>query len=390
MNIFNSIGSNYNAAYVMRSLLKKDEGSLKNLTVLLEKKYQGSVYTTYKGRQAITLGLTALNLQPKSGVAINSFTCIAVVQAVEAAGLTPVLLDCDSKSLEFSAELLEHALKEKNVKAVMIQNSLGYPCDIEKIMSVCKEHRLPLLEDLAHSIGTVYKNGAETGSIGDMVFLSFGQDKVIDSVSGGALIIRNKKYEMIRRNEPSITPKKDMIYPILTFIIRATYAIQLGKVVHSFANVLGFLSNPMKPNTQKNMSDWHAMLAINEFINLEKLISHKRKIATIYVYELDKSVLMQSTVHSLTQGTHLRFPILHEKRDDLVAFFKVNKFYLSSIWYKNNLVPVETQINYPHTTAYMNTLLNLPTHINVSEEAARKIVKIVNAFVKSHGKNTNN
>src|SRR3990167_3763630 len=83
MPIFNSLGSNYNLAYVLKALFsigsRKDIKDLKNL---LEERHQGKPVLFYKGREALSLALKILNLPKKSEIAINGFTCVAVFNAI--------------------------------------------------------------------------------------------------------------------------------------------------------------------------------------------------------------------------------------------------------------------------------------------------------------------
>lgn len=182
MNIFNSLGSNYDFQFVLKSLFSRGGGDLKKI---LEDKYKGRVTLTRKGREAIELALSGL--PPGSLIAINGFTCFAVYEAIKKAEHKALYLDIDKGDLNFSADTLKRAF---NVKAVIVQNTLGYPCDIEKIAQICKENKIILIEDLAHCVGTKYESGVEAGTVGDFVALSFSQDKMIDAVSGGALIKR--------------------------------------------------------------------------------------------------------------------------------------------------------------------------------------------------------
>src|SRR3989344_5571860 len=209
MNIFNSLGSNYYARYVLKALFsvgsRKDIKDLRNLH---EEKYHGKAILFYKGREALTFALKILNLPKKSEVAINGFTCVAVFNAIRYAGFEALCLDLDETGgLNFTAKTLENSLKSnKNIKVVIVQNTLGYPCDIEKIEKLCRKHKLILIEDLAHCVGTVYEDGRETGTVGDLVVLSFSQDKIIDAVSGGALIVRNKKLANLKLPDSTTAP----------------------------------------------------------------------------------------------------------------------------------------------------------------------------------------
>lgn len=191
MSIFNSLGSNYDLNFVFKTLLLKNNQKYKTeLEEYLSEKFKGEVILTYKGRDAIEIALKLLNLPEGSFVAINGFTCFAVYEAIKKAEHKALYLDIDKGDLNFSADTLKRAA---NVKAVIIQNTLGYPCDIEKIAQVCKENDIILIEDLAHCVGTRYESGVEAGTVGDFVALSFSQDKMIDAVSGGALIKKNER-----------------------------------------------------------------------------------------------------------------------------------------------------------------------------------------------------
>ena len=197
MNIFNSLGSNYNFKFVIKSLFTiGDTNNSKELTSFLEEKYSGSAMLFYKGREALSMALKIMHLPQGSEIAINGFTCVAVFNAIKVAGYNPVCLDLTKKGgVNFTPETLEKTIKNnKKIKAVIIQNTLGYPCDIEEIQSICKKNNLILVEDLAHCVGTKYLNGKEAGTMGDFVCLSFSQDKIIDAITGGALITHNKVF----------------------------------------------------------------------------------------------------------------------------------------------------------------------------------------------------
>lgn len=190
MSIFNSLGSNYNFNFVLKAFLarRSDNSQLKSF---LENKYQGKVTLVYKGREAIELGLKSLNLPADSFVAITGFTCFALYAAIKKAKLHIEYLDIEKGELNFSNETLEKAIKKNpKIRVVIIQNTLGYPCQIKEIAKICRQNKIVLIEDLAHSIGTKYENREEAGTVGDFVVLSFSQDKIIDAVSGGALISR--------------------------------------------------------------------------------------------------------------------------------------------------------------------------------------------------------
>ncbi len=295
MSIFNSLGSNYDFGFVIRSLFAKGTvGDKLKLEKFLEDKYGGKVVLTYKGREALRLALRASNLK-NATVGICGFTCFAVYEAIAKEGYKVEYLDIEKDFLNFSIETLELAFKKNpELKIIFVQNTLGYPCDIESISKFCKDKGIILVEDLAHSIGSKYSNGKEAGTVGDFVMLSFSQDKMIDKVSGGALIIRNSEYKNFNLELKDVDRKqvvKDWMYPIITFKIRKTYDLGIGKVLHGISKAINILSKPMEYLDYDNI---HSLPIKNcreiysQFKSLEKNLLHRKKIALIYKKILNK------------------------------------------------------------------------------------------------------
>ena len=386
MSIFNSLGSNYNLKYVLKSLFSDSDDQNRKLKNLLEEKYNGKSILTYKGREALTLALQILDLPKESQVAINGFTCYAVYKAIEETGLTPICLDLEEKNtdLNFSAETLGKILKEnKNIKVVVVQNTLGYPTDIKKIAQICNEKNIILIEDLAHCIGTKYENGKETGSIGDFVALSFSQDKVIDAVSGGALIIRNKKFQnsILASQGETLELKqqfRDSLYPLFTYKIRLLYDFGLGKLYHFVLKKLNLLSKPMQEGLYDyySLPNWYCNLAINEFNNLSQQLNHRKKISEIYAKNLSKIILNSNITEKIYASSNLRFPIFVENRNGLIQFLKKYKIFVSDIWY-DDVAP-----ECSNAVEISKTIINLPTHINVTGKKALEISERINRWLK--------
>lgn len=393
MSIFNSLGSNYDLNSVLKTLFspnnKKDKADLKKI---LSKKYNGEVILTYKGRQAIEIALELLNLPKGSFVAINGLTCFAVYQAVTNAGLNVEYIDIEKEDLNFSPEQLKVVLKKNpQIKVVIIQNTLGYPANVEKIVEICKENKIILIEDLAHSVDTVYSNSFQAGELGDFVALSFSQDKIIDAVSGGALIIRNKRFQKaFTDSDLKVTDNlKDRSYPLFTFLIRKTYTIGFGKFIHALLKRLNLLSKPMDNNLKSNtIAPWYCNLAKEEFDNLANSLNHRRKIASIYSKNLDQKIVSSKLVKNIQSSTNLRFPIFVDNRTDLVNSLKKQNIFVSDIWYDAPIAPKRymTQTNYshqcPNAEKISDLILNLPTHKNVSEQDARRISQLINQWLK--------
>jgi perosamine synthetase len=388
MSIFNSLGSNYNFKSVLRSLFSSGRDQKRKLINLLEEKYKGRAILTYKGREALIIALKILDFPKESVVAINGFTCYAVYKAIHKANLVPVCLDLDSKNsdLNFSFEIFKKTLDEnKNIKAVVVQNTFGSPCDIEKIAVICSEKNIILIEDLAHCIGTKYANGKEAGTVGDFVTLSFSQDKVIDAVSGGALVIRNKKYREALSLSKGFQFKnpsnqfKDRLYPLWTFKIRKLYDVGLGKLLHYVLKDLNLLSKPMTEGLYDfySLPNWYCNLALFEFRKLNQQLNHRKEIAKIYAKNLNKKILNQNIVNKISNSVNLRFPVFVENREELIKFLKKSKIFVSDIWY------FDVAPECPNAVEISHKILNLPTHINITKKDALRICERINIWLKS-------
>jgi dTDP-4-amino-4,6-dideoxygalactose transaminase len=395
--IFNSLGSNYNLRFALKALggTNRPQKQLE-LKSYLEQKYRGKAVLLYKAREAITLALRSLDLPKNSAVAINGYTCYAVYKAVTDAGCRPEYLDIVDGGLNFSAQALKTALmRNPDIKAVIIQNTLGFICDMENISAICKERSLILIEDLAHSAGAVYSNGQQAGTVGDFTVLSFSQDKIIDAVSGGALIARNNKYQNFNTADVRPVGRKqqiiDRMYPLATYKIRKTYALGIGRAAHFFYKKSGLLPKPMG-NLDKiilhNLPNWYCGLAYFQFREHEKNLRHRKQAALVYAQNLNPKVLLPGLTGQIPQSANLRFPILVKDREKLVEYLKGYGIHISDIWYDAPVAPPK----YLPMTDYKNQcpgaekvsaeMLNLPTHLNTSLSDAGNIAEKINQWLK--------
>lgn len=229
----------------------------------------------HNGRSALAVALQML-VEPNSRIAVTGFTCSAVVQAIRAADCTPAYVDIEPDTLNFSPEELLRSLKRhKDISAVIVQNSLGRPCDITTIEKICKKRGLVLIEDLAHCAGLRYDDGREAGTVGRAACLSFGKGKSIDTISGGALILNNDSDPKIA--QPASRPTfgdsaRDRWYPVFAAQIRFFYRLGLGKIFTSFLIKIGCIerSADAKLNTAVRLTHWQAKLALSELQSLPK------------------------------------------------------------------------------------------------------------------------
>ncbi len=404
MNVFNSLGSNYSTSFIKQALLAKNSIALRDRLIgFLGHTYDGEVHVTHKGRDALTLALQAAHLPPNARVVINGFTCIAVFNAVVKAGHTPVVLDIDPATLHFQPETLETVLKkDPGIKAVIVQNTLSYPCNISIVNDVCKKYNCVLIEDGAHCVGTTYDNGNLVGTVGDLVALSFSQDKIIDGVSGGALIIRNKSFQRFSAgtavNRSLQLELKDRLYPLLTMIIRTTYPYFIGRVIHFFLKLFNILPKPVAvDDINYALSPFCAQLILHAYEKSARNISHRQHIAQIYHQYIEPSIQSEYIGKHILTSANLRFPIFVQNRRALISHLARQGVYVGDIWYDAPIAPASS-IQYDiigeqgeiidktttNAQKIADTIINLPTNDHVTSSQSMAISLIINEWLKQN------
>src|SRR3972149_8598168 len=402
MAVFNSLGSNYKFPFVLKTLLPSMGYHHLALREFLETRYGGEAILLHKGREAIEFALRIIqkidNLPQGAAVAVNGFTCYALYKAIANAGFIPVYIDVEDRNLNFSPDKLAEAVgANPSIKAVIVQNTLGYPAAAQEIAKICIEKGLVLIEDTAHSVGTRYTNGQEAGSFGDFVVFSFSQDKIIDAISGGALVIRNQKY-WIRAPYPLSdlgmgTQFIERLYPALAWKIRIGYLIGVGRLIHWISRKLNLLSRPIAdPKFQGlyRLPSWYCRLIKSRFKKLPENLAHRGHIAHIYRAELNTAILTPAHAEQIQLANNLRFPIFVNNRAGLIDYLAKQNIFVSDTWYDAPVSPRK----YLHLTNYQagqcpeaervsQTILNLPTHINVSEKDAHRITNLINQWFKN-------
>ena len=137
-----------------------------------------------------------------------------------------------------------------------------------------------------------------------------------------------------------------------------------------------------------DLSSWHCNLILNEFNNLEKILKHRRKISNIYKNNIDKNLLSEEIIKNIHLSSNLRFPIFAKNRENLISYLRQKSIYLSDIWYDAPIAPkkylnlTDYKNQCPNSEEISSRIVNLPTHINISEKDALCISKEVNKWLK--------
>ncbi|MGL5741952.1 MAG: DegT/DnrJ/EryC1/StrS family aminotransferase [Legionella sp.] len=141
------------------------------------------------GTIALEVALKAMGITAGDEVIVTSRTFIASISSIVLTGGTPVFADVDDNSQNITAETIGAVLTPRT-KAIICVHIAGWPCDMDPIMDLAKEHNLLVLEDCAQAHGAKYK-GRPVGSIGHIGAWSFCQDKIMTTGGEGGMVTTN-------------------------------------------------------------------------------------------------------------------------------------------------------------------------------------------------------
>lgn len=147
------------------------------------------------GTAALHLGLKTLGVGKGDLVFCQSLTFSASANPIIYEGAVPVFIDSEEDTWNMSPIALKEAFRKyekigAKPKAVIVVHLYGISAKIDEIIEICGEYGVPVLEDAAESLGTVYK-GKMTGTFGICSVLSFNGNKIITSSGGGMLLFNS-------------------------------------------------------------------------------------------------------------------------------------------------------------------------------------------------------
>lgn len=176
-----------------------------------EKKWAEFIGTKYavaanSGTSALILGLLAAKhagmIKEHSKIITSPVTYIATSNSIVLSNLEPVYADIDPVTFELKTDSVKELLEQdegKECSAMLPVHLLGYPCDINGLLSLCKMHNLSFFEDSAQAHGSVY-NGRKTGSFGEFGAFSFYIAHNIQAGEFGAVTTNDKSlYTLMKK-----------------------------------------------------------------------------------------------------------------------------------------------------------------------------------------------
>lgn len=323
--------------------------------------YTGSKYAvaTVNGTSALQVALLLSGVEPGDEVITQPLTFVATANAITYCGAKPVFLDIDKNTLGLSAEKLEHFLKNSTrynredsklinihtsrpVSACVPMHTFGHPCQIDEIVRVCKKYRLPVVEDAAESLGSMYK-GKHTGTFGNISILSFNGNKVMTTGGGGMLLTDDEKTAR-----------------------RAKHITTQAKVPHQW----DFIHDEIGYNFR--MPNINAALGVAQLEELDMLLKNKRETASLYrgfFASTPFSFFPEPDSCWSNYWLNLFFLEDREQKEEFLKYSNENKVMTRPAWtlmHKLRMFRKEFRQNLDVAEQMEDTLVNIPSSYRMS------------------------
>ena len=301
------------------------------------------------GTAALNLALSLFDVKNKE-VILPSMSFVSTAHCIVENKGIPVFVDIKPDTLCIDPKKIESAITKKTAAIIPVHFG-GMPCDMNKILRISKQHKLKIIEDAAHSVGTKF-NKQKIGSHGTAVCFSFHPVKNLAMPTGGLVSINDRNHEKLKqklfsRRWCGITNRKNTEYDVK----------EMGWNYY--------------------MNEFSAAVGLEQLKKIDKLNGIRRKIAKIYNKEIDietKIPLDENCSYHLywilVKNRQKFRDRLQEKGIETGTHYK--PIHLMSMYKKNNSLPITEKVG--------KQIVTIPIHPNLKENEIKKVIKCVNDF----------
>lgn len=205
---------------------------------------------------ALHMGLAALGIGPGDEVILADANWIASAAPISYLGAKPVFVDILPDSWCLDPDRVEAAITP-NTRAILAVHLYGNLCDMDRLLAIGEKHGLPVIEDAAEAIGSIY-HGHRAGSIGRFGTFSLHGTKTITTGEGGVFV----------------TDDAALYEHVLTL---SNHGRARGQTRQFWADVIGF---------KYKMANIQAAIGCGQMERVDSLIARKREIFDWYRHQL--------------------------------------------------------------------------------------------------------
>lgn len=301
------------------------------------------------GLDALMLALRSYGFPKGSEVLVPSNTYIATILSILQCDLKPVLVEPDIHTYNIDPLNIEEKIT-KNTCAIMVVHLYGKACDMGSIMGIADKYALPVIEDCAQAHGAMFK-GQKVGTFGIGAF-SFYPTKNLGALGDAGAITTND------------SDKKELF-----------------KALRNYGSKIKYQNDYIGYNSR--LDEIQASLLNVKLKYLDRINSHKRELADIYLKELKEDFIKPVVSPDYFDVYHI-FNIRHPKRDDLKEYLLKNGI-KTDIHYpipphKQKAMEGLFEGEYPLSEEIHKTTLSLPISYGHTLDDVSKVIEVLNKF----------
>jgi perosamine synthetase len=305
---------------------------------------------------ALHMGLAALGISPGDEVIMADVNWVATAAPITYLGAKPVFVDILPDTWCIDPNLAEAAITP-HTKAIIAVHLYGNLCDMDSLLAIGQRHSIPVIEDAAEAIGSVY-HGKRAGCMGKFGVFSFHGTKTLTTGEGGMFVT----------NDASFYEK------VLTL---SNHGRVLGQTKQFWPDMVGF---------KYKMSNIQAAIGCAQMERINNLIAEKRRIFTYYAEHFRVLPLkMNPEPVGTINGYWMPNIVVNEgipfDRDALLAAFKADNIDGRVFFWPLSMLPMfEKKLENAVSYGLYKRAINLPTYHDLSEMEMRRVVRIVKDF----------
>ena len=325
------------------------------------KAHLGSSYAiaTSSCTGALHMGMAALGVGSGDEVIMADTNWIASAAPITHLGAKPVFVDIRPDSWCIDADLVEAAITPRT-KAILAVHLYGNLCDMDRLLSIGEKHGIPVIEDAAEAIGSVYF-GKRAGSMGAFGAFSFHGTKTVTTGEGGMFVTNDRAlYEQV--------------------LTLSNHGRSRTQSKQFWPDVVGF---------KYKMSNIQAAIGCAQMERIEELTGRKQQIFHYYRDRLQglPGVRMNPEPTNIVNGAWMPTVVFDQSsgitRERLVAAFAANNIDARVFFYPlSGLSMFEEVRANRHAHDIPGRAINLPSYHDMTTEDQDRVIAVVRGMLQ--------
>lgn len=307
---------------------------------------------------ALHMGMAALGIGVGDEVIMADTNWIASAAPITYLGAKPIFIDILESSWCLDPEKIEAAITPRT-KAILAVHLYGNLCEMNQILTIGKKYNLPIIEDAAEAIGSVYY-GKRAGSMGTFGAFSFHGTKTITTGEGGMFVT----------NDESLYEK------VLTL---SNHGRARGQTKQFWPDMIGF---------KYKMSNIQAAIGCAQIERVTNLSARKHEIFEYYKNGLlvTPSLMMNpepsGTVNGAWMPTIVFSKELNVSSEDLQSAFATENIDARVFFHPLSSLPMfEREANNVISIDIAKRAINLPSFHDMGDDDQNRVISVINRLL---------